>query len=721
MMAIRGLLPGLLVLWVSASSWSQLRPMEVRDVVALRTAETPVCSPDGRWAVFALQQLNWGRGERYTDLYLVSLSGGPTRRMTFTEDHSESQPAWHPDSRSFFFVSNREGRPQLYRMALDGGEAQRLTNERDGIGVYRVDPRGRYVAYTGGDRNRRQLYLYELSTGRAEVRTRFSAAVEQLAWSADGRFVYVLVADTLDPVQIRRREQGFDVRRMDEPEPPRHLWRVPVPEGEPERVTEGPWRIVQFRLSQDGRYAAVLAVAADRYVEPPVDTELFLVELSERRMQRLTTNRVSESNPSFSPDGRYLAVQAPRNFALYDEGKLHLFELPSGRWLRALPEDFPYDADLAFWSPDGRRLYFTAGEGVRENLFSVSAEGGPARRETNLEATITGVRDEASGQILIRYSDPQTPPDWYAARLQELGRRDRWVRLSDANPEARNWRLASVEVLRWKSTDGQMVEGLVVKPLDFQPGRRYPLIAQIHGGPASAYTLSFPGSWSNFVHVWAARGYLVFMPNYRGSSHYGERFRRQIAGDYFRQAFDDIMTGIDTLIQRGWADPERLGIMGWSAGGHWSNWALVSTDRFRAISTGAGAVNWISLYAQTDVQFTREFYFQGTPYERWDHYLEVSPLRYIRRARTPTLIHFGEEDERIPLPQGQELYMALKKLGVPVEFFIYPGMGHGITRPKYQFIKMLAELDWFDYWLQNRRPWPDWGAWLQAWEQAAKP
>ncbi len=717
---MRAMRLSLVFLVVAGVLGAQPRPMSPTDVVALRTAQRPMVSPDGRWAVFALESLNWEKGEFYTDLYLVPLSGGAARRMTFTAEQSEQNPIWHPDGRSFFFTSAREGRTQLYRMAIDGGEAERLTNEREGIGTYAVDPQGRYVAYTAGDRNRRQLYLHELSTGRSRERTRFSAPVEQLRWSRDGRFVYVLVADTLDPVEVRRRERGFDVRRMDEPPPPRHLWRVPVPDGEPERITEGPWRITQFVLSPDGRYLAVLAVPAARYAEPPVETELFLVDVEHRHMNRLTTNRVAESGPTFSPDGRYLAVEAPRNFELYDEGKLHLFEVVSGRWVRALPEDFPYDANLAFWSSDGRRLYFTAGEGVRENLFSVPVEGGPVRRETHLNATLTVVRDEESGRILIRYTDPYTPPDWYTARLEEVGRRERWVRLSEANPEARLWQLGQVEVLRWTSTDGQTVEGLLVKPPDFQTGRRYPLIAQIHGGPAAAYTLAFPGSWGNFAHVWAARGYLIFMPNYRGSSNYGERFRRQIAGDYFRQAFDDIMTGIDTLLQRGWADPERLGIMGWSAGGHWSNWALVSTDRFKAISTGAGAVNWISLYAQTDVQFTREFYFQGTPYERWDHYLEVSPLRYIRRARTPTLIHFGEEDRRIPMPQGQELYMALKKLGVPVEFLIYPGMGHGITRPRYQLVKMLAELDWFEHWMGDRRPWPNWAAWLEAWEQAAR-
>ena len=177
------------------------------------------------------------------------------------------------------------------------------------------------------------------------------------------------------------------------------------------------------------------------------------------------------------------------------------------------------------------------------------------------------------------------------------------------------------------------------------------------------------------------------------------------------------MSGVDYLIERGIADPDKLGMMGWSAGGHWSNWTLVSTDRFKAISTGAGAVNWISLYAQTDMQDTREFYFKGQPYDNWDHYVDVSPLKYIKNAKTPTLIHFGENDRRIPRPQGEELHMALKKLGVPTEFIVYPNMPHGLRNARYQLIKMEAELSWFEKWIKGKEEWLDWKSLLKTIEE----
>jgi dipeptidyl aminopeptidase/acylaminoacyl peptidase len=251
---------------------------------------------------------------------------------------------------------------------------------------------------------------------------------------------------------------------------------------------------------------------------------------------------------------------------------------------------------------------------------------------------------------------------------------------------------------------------MLIKPLGYEAGKAYPLIVQVHGGPAGTSMSGFSDGWGTYAHVFAAKGYAVFQPNYRGSSGYGEDFRREIAGDYFRQGFDDIMTGVDYLIEKRIADPDKLGHMGWSAGGHWSNWALTHTDRFKAISSGAGAVNWISMWAQSDMQINREFYFAGKPYENPQHYLEVSPITYIKNAKTPTLVMCGTDDPRVPNAQSRELYVSLQKLGVPVEYIEFPGMPHALTKPRYQFLKMQAELAWFEKWIHGKEGWLDWQA-----------
>jgi dipeptidyl aminopeptidase/acylaminoacyl peptidase len=262
--------------------------------------------------------------------------------------------------------------------------------------------------------------------------------------------------------------------------------------------------------------------------------------------------------------------------------------------------------------------------------------------------------------------------------------------------------------MQWKSTDGKTVEGVLVKPVGYEKGKKYPLIVQIHGGPAGADTLSFHSSNTNYPNVYAAAGYFVLMPNYRGSTNYGERFKMEIAEHYFKQGYEDIMSGVDQLISQGMVDPDKMGVMGWSAGGHWSNWILTHTNRFKAISTGAGAMNWTSMYAETDVQRIREYYFRGKPYDNFDYLWDISPLKYIKNAKTPTLIHVVDGDPRVPRPQSEELHMGLKKLGVPTEFFVYPGNTHGIPDARNQVVKMTAEFNWFEKYVKGKQGWFTW-------------
>ncbi|MDQ7054293.1 MAG: prolyl oligopeptidase family serine peptidase [candidate division KSB1 bacterium] len=253
-----------------------------------------------------------------------------------------------------------------------------------------------------------------------------------------------------------------------------------------------------------------------------------------------------------------------------------------------------------------------------------------------------------------------------------------------------------------------------MKPEPYLKGHRYPLIVQIHGGPASAVRNTFPVSWAYYSHVFASHGYAVLQPNYRGSIGRGAEFMKANVGHYFEKDIDDIITGIAAMVKRGIASPELVGVMGWSAGGHMTNWLITHPERFdeigvtlQAASSGAGVANWVSLYAQTDVQFTREHYLLAPPWKNLDHYMQKSPLVYVEKARTPTLILFGEADERIPMPQGKELYLGLKNNGVPTEFVLYPGEPHGLRKPKHQLDKMQREFGWFEKYIRGRGLWKE--------------
>jgi dipeptidyl aminopeptidase/acylaminoacyl peptidase len=692
------------------------KAMTFMDVLLLKSIRAGSLSPDGRSFLYELSSLDWKENKHFSDLFLVSSLGGQARQMTFTKKKNESSPKWHPDSSCFAFLSDRaeKNQNQVFFMKPDGGEAWQVTEAKEGVISFGWNKDGSCLAFLTGKDKDIQLWILPSSGEKAWQLTKHETPVESWLWCPAGKKIYFVAPDRYDETDKKRTKEGFDANIINPEMIPRHVWVIDVESGAERRLTQGDrFSTRSSVISDDGRHITFVGQSTDRY-SSYLDSEVYLLNTETGTLERLTENRVAEGSLSFSPDNRWLAYAAPADFTYMRKERIHLYPLAGGKTL-VLPTEFDLDAGISFWSDSGDTIFFNTLEGTTTNLYAIRvAEGAEPIKVTDFKAQVFARRDKDTGLVLVNYSDPSQPTDIYLASLKTLGHKEKWVRLTEANTEVRNLALAEYENITWKSTDGRTIEGILAYPVDYEKGKRYPLIVQIHGGPAGAYTHSFPGSYGTYVHVFAADGYAVFQPNYRGSSGYGEALRMEIAGDYFRQAFDDIMTGVDYLVERGIADPDKLGFMGWSAGGHWSNWALVSTDRFKAISTGAGAVNWISLYAQTDMQDTREFYFKGTPYDNWDHYIEVSPLKYIKKARTPTLIHFGEKDPRIPRPQGDELHMALKKLGVPTEFIVYPSMPHGLTNARYQLVKMAAEFNWFEKWIKGKEVWLDWKTLLQT-------
>jgi dipeptidyl aminopeptidase/acylaminoacyl peptidase len=322
-----------------------------------------------------------------------------------------------------------------------------------------------------------------------------------------------------------------------------------------------------------------------------------------------------------------------------------------------------------------------------------------------VKGTIQVTRDDESGRVLITFADPKTPPAMYTvASLADIGDRAKWTQVTDPNAWVRREvALGDEEEITWKSTDGTKVSGVLVKPVGFQAGKKYPLIVAIHGGPAAADMLSFNGGYNS--QVYAGAGYMVLLPNYRGSTQYGEKIKIESQGDYFTKGFQDIMTGVDFLISQQLVDSTKMGALGWSAGGHYSNWIEGHTNRFKAISSGAGVANWISMWSQSDTQRLRQWYvgdkmYWETPTE-YQNWWKQSPIAYIKNAKTPMFIHVVDGDPRVPRPQSEEMHMALSKLGVANEFWVYPGTTHGIPDPRNQYLKAVAEMSWMDYYVRG--------------------
>jgi dipeptidyl aminopeptidase/acylaminoacyl peptidase len=701
------------------------RPMTFLDMQKMRQAGATAPSPDGRWMLYTIGTPDWKDAKRQSDIYLVSLQQGvsSTRQMTFTKEKNESDPRWSRDGSFFVFASNRDApssaanQNQLYAMRPDGGEARRITDAKEGVSTFAFSRDGGSLVYRSGKAGEEQLYRLRVAdiaggrdTAKPEQLTKQDAGLGAWQWARDSRRIYFVGPEKADPDEKQRREKKFTVEIRNRETPVAALWALDLDPIKVQRLTTDPSiSVADFTISDDGKWVGFRGISADRYkrniTEQNINSDPYLLEVATGRIERLVNNvEVGESGVSFSPDGRFAAFSAPDDLQRYSMKNQRIYVRVAGdrggAW-RKLGASFDGDVSIGFWSKDGGTIYFNEGIRATNQVMALDVQKDAVRQVTSEKASVSLARDNDTGVLLISYADGATPPALFTVTaVEQVAARATWKQVTDVNPQVRELALGEQEEITWKSKDGRMVGGVLVKPVGYQPGQRYPLIVAIHGGPASADVLSFNGGYGS--QVYAGAGYVVLRPNYRGSTNYGEAHKNGIVNNYFPPGFEDIMAGVDHLIAQGLVDGSRMGALGWSAGGHWSNWILTHTDRFKAISSGAGTSNWISMYAQSDVQRNRQYYLgDKLPYDDFDAYWVQSPLKYIKNAKTPTMIHVVQGDPRVPSPQSVELHMALKRLGVPTELFMYPGESHGIPDPRNQLVKSMAEMAWMDYYVRG--------------------
>jgi dipeptidyl aminopeptidase/acylaminoacyl peptidase len=716
------------------------RPMTFLDMQHFRQVGATTPSPDGKWMLYTLSTPDWKEAKRQTDIYLVSLERGvpSTKQLTFTKDKNETSPKWARDGSFFVFASNRDApsssatQNQLYVMRPDGGEARKITDAKEGVSTFALSRDGKWLAYRAGKSGEEQLYrmaVAGIDSAKPEQLTKQSAGVGLWEWAPDSRRIYFVTADTLDPDEKLRVEKKFNVAIRNMETPRSSLWALDFDPVKATRLTrDTSITVSDFTVSEDGKWIAYRGTSSDRYkrniTEQNLYADLYLLEVTSGQIERLTSNtEVAEALPRFSPDGQWIAFSAPDDLTRYSMKNTRVYlrrTADKGGQFRKLGGGFDGDVGVSFWSKDGKTIYFNEGVRATNQILALDVAKDEVRQVTTERASMFVNRDEDSGVLLLTYSDPRTPPTIYVvATPEQIANRTRWRQITDANPQVRQFALGAEEEITWTSTDGKQVSGVLVKPVGYREGQRYPLIVAIHGGPASADVLGFNGGYGS--QVYAGAGYAVLRPNYRGSTNYGEAHKTDIVGNYFEPGYNDIMTGVDHLIAQGIVDSTRMGVLGWSAGGHWSNWILTHTDRFKAISSGAGTSNWISMYAQSDVQRNRQYYLgDKLPYDDFDAYWDQSPLKYIRNARTPTMIHVVKGDPRVPSPQSEELHMALKRMGVPTELYVYPGESHGIPDPRNQLVKATAEMAWMDYYVRGSGKRFAWRDVLKTLEDAAE-
>lgn len=654
--AVASVLLGTLTLWPGAAAAQ--RAMTIVDLLNLPGLSDAQLSPDGRQLLYVQSESDWEANRRRTHIWRIDRDGSNAVQMT-VGDQGESSPRWSPDGATIAFLTRRQGdeHTQIYLLANAGGEARRLTSH--------------------------------------------ATAVRSITWAPDGRRLYFLAADPKTGDQEAREKAKDDVYAFDENYRQTHLWAVTVPSGPEERITSGDFSVLDYELSRDGA-----RVAHHRAPNPLFGYsdrgEVWVMDASGANAVQITNNTVPEGDASLSPDNSRVLFVAGANerFETYYNDKIFVAPAAGGA-ARVLTGDLPYEVESAEWSKDGRHVYFVANMGIHSELFEMPAEGGTPRQLTDGRHALRGWSyDPRTDRHAFGIDAPDNAGDLWT--LAAGGSPERVTRVFD--DLAKDFRLPRQEKLEWKGADGVTVEGLVFYPLDYQAGQRYPLVVQTHGGPAASDKFGF-GRWSNYVQVLTALGYVVLQPNYRGSTGYGDAFLRDMVGSYFKNSHLDVMAGVDHLIKLGVADGDRMAKMGWSGGGHMTNKIITFTNRFKAAASGAGAANWVSMYAQSDVRIYRTPWFGGTPWQKdapIDLYWEHSPLKDVANVTTPTIFLVGEQDVRVPMPQSVEIYRALLSNGVPTHLYVAPREPHGWQELRHELFKVNVELDWFERWVTKR-------------------
>ena len=618
-------------------------------------------SPDGRWVAFVTTVADLDENVLNSDVWVVELPTGRSYQLTRGAKRDNS-PRWAPDGRRLAFLSNRDGKTNIWLIAPDGGEAEPGTK------------------------------FEKLNVGSFE-------------WLPDSSGFIFAASDPATPEEEKRKKDKRDPILVDKDYKYSRLYRYRLGDKEPEKLTKENYQVSGFDVSPDGKWV-VFAAQPTPKVPDFTRSDIKLLELATGSIRAVVARPGADLGPRFSPDGQWVAFVS--SFGRKDwTGNSNLWVVkPDGSGLRNVSESF--DEDIGGfgggghrWSADGQAIYFTAGEGVSERLFRLHVASGRAEPVTDhdkmkvVHAYDLGPR----GGTLLAVSDPHTPAEVY--RMDAGGG---LRKLSSVNAAFENTAPAT-ELLRYKSADGWALEGLVVKPRNYEKGKRYPLLVIVHGGPAGVFSYGFaPRRGAYPIHAFAEQGYVIFMPNPRGSGNYGEKFRQANYKDWGYGDFRDIMQGVDILVEQGVADPERMGEMGWSYGGYMTSWIVSQTDRFKAVSMGAGLSNLISMYGVTDIPEFSEAHFGAEPWEDTALYLKHSAINFVQNARTPTLIQHGQEDRRVPLSQGEEFYRALTVRGVPVEMVVYPRQPHGIQEPRLIQDSMERNLHWFNKWLLGLEP-----------------
>ena len=635
------------------------RAMTTDDGLDMVQVGGAMISPDGSWVLFSKSELNWEENERKTTWWRVSAEGGEPYR--YIGDDGGGNFQFSPDGRRLAFTRSVDDESQLFLLPTTGGEAVQLSEHETSIGSY--------------------------------------------AWSEDGSKIIFVATEPRTDEEEKAREAGYDAIFVDEgPNGQQsgnwnNLWLIEVESGAERRLTDTDHRIGSFSVAPNGDRIFFTSRIENRRNQQNL-SEIQLLEVETGTIRQLTDNSAPEGRLSWAPDGRSFAYTARTD----GEWELLLDKIwvmdPDGGGRRIVSGAFDGNIGNFVWAPDASEILFSGLHGTNNNLYRINLGSDSIEQITSSVGSLAPssfARDRAKMAYVLQ--DFDTPADIWVGLTDGTGA----VQLTDVNSTITDELvLGQGEVIRWESRDGTEIEGILMLPAEYQSGV-LPLLLHIHGGPAGVFRNSFSAS----NHVWAGLGYAQLFPNVRGSSGYDDDLLRGNLRDIGSGDYEDLMTGVDELISRGIADPDKLGLRGWSYGGILGGWTITQTDRFKGASVGAMVSDWTSEYGPGFNHDVRLWYIGGTPWDNTDEWRERSALTHVANVTTPTLVLHGINDRTDTEPQSMMFFQALKDQGKITRYIRFPREPHGFQEPRHQRTRDVEEIRWIQKYVRNIE-WTPW-------------
>jgi dipeptidyl aminopeptidase/acylaminoacyl peptidase len=637
----------------------------IDDLLTIKSVGSVAISPDGKWVAYTVSQTDFKADAFINHIWIVDPATGRKYQLTRGEK-SAGNMAWSPDSRWLAFTSNRAGdKDQIFAIPPDGGEAVQLTKIETGVSKLEWSPDGKSIAFTAPPSKK------EVTKNRKEH---------------------------LGDFQVVRKEYDF-----------LHLWTIDVtealksPEKKGKQHTKGQeFSVGSFSWSPDGKQIAFDASKNPDLIQRGT-ADIYVLNLRDDAVKKIVAQPGPDSNPRWSPDGKQIAFRSALCKLDFFHSNSRIAVVPAtGGNPRSVTDEFDESPFLIDWKPDG--IDFSGSQKTAYHLFRVDPGTAKITRITSPDSLMAGEFSLTHDGRKMAYASawPTSLLEVFLTDVSNFAPR----KLTDMTKQTKPFTLGTSEVISWTSQDGTMIEGVLTKSADFDPSKKRPLLCIIHGGPTGIDRPRLLESGYYPADIWSARGALVLRVNYRGSAGYGEKFRQLNVRNLGVGDAWDVLSGVDHLIKLGYVDPSKIGCMGWSQGGYISAFLTASSDRFAAISVGAGISDWATYYFNTDITPFTIQYLGKDPIADPAIYQKTSPMSYIQKAKTPTLIQHGENDRRVPIANAYELRQGLEDRCVKVEMVVYKGFGHGINKPRSVRAVAQHNLAWFNHYIWND-PLPD--------------